>query len=124
MTHLLDSNILIDHLRRVPATVELLEGLRAAGPLRSSVVTRAELRAGVRGTSEEVELLVSDIVWEPVTEDIADRAGGFARRFSGSHPGTGLIDYVVAATADVLGLELVTRNVRHFPMFGDLEPPY
>ncbi|MBV8928306.1 MAG: VapC toxin family PIN domain ribonuclease, partial [Mycobacteriaceae bacterium] len=36
----------------------------------------------------------------------------------------GLGDYLVAATADVKGLELATLNVRHFPMYENLQPPF
>jgi predicted nucleic acid-binding protein len=31
---------------------------------------------------------------------------------------------VIAATAEQLGLPLATLNVRHFPMFPELEPAY
>jgi predicted nucleic acid-binding protein len=33
-------------------------------------------------------------------------------------------DLVVAATAEQLDAELVTTNVRRFPMFDGLVPPY
>ncbi len=34
------------------------------------------------------------------------------------------MDYLIAAAAESIGASLVTLNVRHFPMFPDLEPPY
>jgi predicted nucleic acid-binding protein len=34
--------------------------------------------------------------------------------------GFGLGDYLIAATAEVEGLDLATLNVRHFPMIKDL----
>lgn len=124
MTVLVDSNVCIDHLRELPSARALIRRLRRRGPVRASILTRAELRAGSQGRSSETEELIEALVWEPVTEDVADRAGELVRTYRPSHPGIGLIDFLVAATADVLGLELVTRNVRHFPMFPDLEPPY
>jgi len=33
-------------------------------------------------------------------------------------------DYLVAAAARSVGADLVTLNVRHFPMFEGLEPAY
>lgn len=33
-------------------------------------------------------------------------------------------DLAIAATAIHTGSRLLTRNVRHYPMFPDLEPPY
>lgn len=124
MTVLVDTNIFIDHLRQVTKAQDLLRGLHEAGPVRASILTRAELRSGTLGASVEIERLVAEISWEQINDAIADRAGAFARRYWSTHPGIGFADYLIAATADVLGAGLVTRNVRHFPMFPDLEPPY
>jgi len=41
-----------------------------------------------------------------------------------SHSGIGLGDYLVAATALAEGLELATLNVRRYPMFPGLVPPF
>jgi predicted nucleic acid-binding protein len=56
------------------------------------------------------------------------------RRFSGvallgrqwlaSHHTIDNADLAIAATAIRSGSRLLTRNVRHFPMFTDLHPPY
>ncbi len=124
MTSLVDTNILVDHMRDFGPAEDLIARLRAQGPVRASLLTRAELRAGAHGALAEVDRLIAVVSWEPLTEDISDRAGSYARRYRSTHPNVGLIDYLIAATADVLGLELVTRNVRHFPMFPGLEPPY
>jgi len=55
---------------------------------------------------------------------VSERAGEFARSFRRSHSGIDLADFLIAATADVLGARLLTRNARHFPMFAGLESPY
>jgi predicted nucleic acid-binding protein len=34
------------------------------------------------------------------------------------------VDYVIAATAEMLNAELWTTNVNHFPMFPDLRSAY
>ncbi len=44
------------------------------------------------------------------------------RRFRESHAHVGAADYVIAATADYLDAELLTRNVEHYPMFANLRP--
>lgn len=41
-----------------------------------------------------------------------------------SHRGIDDVDYLIAATAIVVDADLLTTNVRHFPMFPDLQPPY
>jgi predicted nucleic acid-binding protein len=46
------------------------------------------------------------------------------RKVRRSHSGVGLADYLIAATAMHAGLELGTLNVRHFPMFPELQPAF
>ncbi|TFG89271.1 MAG: type II toxin-antitoxin system VapC family toxin, partial [Hyphomicrobiales bacterium] len=38
--------------------------------------------------------------------------------------GVGLADAIIAATADSENAELKTLNVKHYPMFKGLTPPY
>lgn len=68
--------------------------------------------------------LINLLEWIPVDTAVAERAGSFALSFRRSHPGIDVADYAIAATAILERAELWTRNVRHFPMFPDLEPPY
>ncbi len=56
--------------------------------------------------------------------EIAEQAGALAARFVRSHPGIEVVDYLIAASVQRLDGELWTRNVRHFPMFPALAPPY
>jgi predicted nucleic acid-binding protein len=42
------------------------------------------------------------------------------RRYRRSHSGIDGIDYLIAATADLLDGSLLTRNIRHLPMFPGL----
>ena len=58
----------------------------------------------------------------PVTEAVARRAGALGRQW-GRRTGD-LPDLLIAATALEAGLELVTLNVRDFPMFPGLQRPY
>lgn len=77
-----------------------------------------------RLSGREVWRLFSAFRVQPATEIVARRAGDVMRRYPRSHAGIGLGDYLMAATADVKGLELATLNVRHFPMFAKLHPPF
>jgi predicted nucleic acid-binding protein len=70
------------------------------------------------------DALIAVIEWRPVDDALADRAGELAQRCGRSHSGIDAVDYVVAATAHSLKAQLWTRNVRHFPMFAGLAPPY
>lgn len=123
---LVDTTIAVDHLRGVPAAVELLTGLTDAGEdLVASELVRFELLAGVRKKElTALEEFCSALRWVQVTEDVARVAGQLVRRYRKSHSGIGAVDYLIAATAIVIDAELLTTNVRHFPIFTKLEPPY
>jgi predicted nucleic acid-binding protein len=59
-----------------------------------------------------------------VNEAIARRAGELGRRWRRSHPGIGVADLAIAATAEHIEAGLVTCNLKHFPMFPELQAPY
>lgn len=89
------------------------------------MVTVAEITGGMR-TSErrEVWARLHAMRAEPVTDLVARRAGELMREYRSSHSGIGLADYLIAATAQTLGAQLATLNVRHFPMFSGLRPAF
>jgi predicted nucleic acid-binding protein len=122
MTVVIDSDVLIDVLRGIPAASAFLKGLDR--PPVCSEVSRVEVLRGMRsGERRATERLLSLVGWASVDETVSVRAGAFGRRFRRSHA-LAVPDLLVAATADRLGLPLATRNVRDYPMFPDLEPAY
>lgn len=126
MTTLVDTCVLVDLLRGVDrARASLRDVVDNGERLVGSVLTRTEIIAGVRDSEEQdVAALLATIAWLPVEAAVADRAGRYAQQYARSHQGIDLVDYVVAATADVAGAVLLTRNVKHFPMFDGLRRPY
>ena len=123
--NLVDSDVLIAHLRGTDSARDWLVSARTRSPMAISVVSIAELIGGMRSAERrEVWALLASFRSEPITDVVARRAGEFMRRYRRSHSGIGLGDYLIAATADVKGLELATLNVRHFPMFPGLKPPF
>jgi predicted nucleic acid-binding protein len=122
---LVDSDVLIAHLRGASAARDWLIDARRSGPLAISVVSIAEIVGGMRSVERrDVWRLLASFRAEPTTEIIARRAGEMMRRYRFSHSGIGLGDYLIAATADIKGLDLATLNVGHFPMFKGLRPPF
>lgn len=123
MSVVLDSSVLIDHLRGDEAATRFLAGLPREP--WCSEITRVEVVRGMRaGERTRTEQLFRLIRWVPVDEPIARMAGDLGRRLRRSHHGIGAADLIVAASALTLGVELATANVRHFPMFRGLRPPY
>lgn len=70
------------------------------------------------------QALLSTLVWHPVDQTVSEVAGALGRRWLHSHHAIDSADLAIAATATVLHVRLLTLNLRHFPMFPGLEPPY
>jgi predicted nucleic acid-binding protein len=112
---LLDTNILVDALRGHPDCETFLERT-AKEELFCSVITSAELWAGVRPAEEDdLDVFLGAFRWVPVDESIARTAGRYMLMFAKSH-GLLLPDALIAASAHQARAELVTLNVKHFPM--------
>lgn len=114
---LIDSDILIDHLRKEKNALDFLDrALEKGSLLFLSVVSRAEIYAGMRKGEDKAICSLFDII-KPVNVDatIADKAGEYLRKFSKSHA-LNVGDAIIAATASEMELSLVTRNLKHYPM--------
>jgi len=121
-----DTSVAVDHLRGMATAAELLTEAVAGGEtLVANEITRFELLAGVRSAEvDALESFCSAIAWIPMDEEVAREAGRLARRLRRSKSGIDDADYVIAATAILLEADLLTTNVRHFPMMKGIRPPY
>jgi predicted nucleic acid-binding protein len=120
---LLDTTVLIDHLRGSTAAGEYITALGA--PPSCSEVSRVEILQGARSAEHRrIERLFALIAWVPVDEKVSRRAGELGQRWLRSHPGIGVTDLLIAASADLNEIPLATNNLKHFPMFEGLRAPY
>ena len=126
MRRVVDSDVLIDVFRNVAPAIDLLATARRDGAdLLSVTPVRTEILRGISpGQQRAVEGFLRYIDWLDVDVELADRAGEMGRIFVRSHQGISVPDLLLAAAAHRVGGELLTRNVRHFPMFPDLRPAY
>jgi predicted nucleic acid-binding protein len=115
---LIDSDILIEVSRaRDTSILARWEALSTGStvPFCSSV-TVAELWHGARPEDERtLQVLFVAVQCVPIDIEIGRRAGTYLRQFAKSHS-VELGDALIAATASVHGLQLWTRNRRHYPM--------
>ena len=120
---LLDTDVLIDYLRDRPEAISYVENL--TGELMISAATVAELYAGVREGTERTKLETFLKVFHavPIDDEIARQGGLYRRDYKKSHS-TGLNDALIAATAELLQVPLVTLNKKHFPMLANVIVPY
>ena len=105
---LVDSDVLIDHLRGRRRLHS--EGRR----LGVSVVSRCELFAG-RDEPEVLHRMLGAMIELPIDSAIAELAGITRRRTGVATP-----DALIAATALTHRIPLMTRNERHFERISDL----
>jgi len=112
-----DTNILIDHLRNIPQATKLLEeveGDNFEGLI--STITILELMAAPKMNEQRLvairELLeIFDHI--PVDGQIAASAGIYMAKYRASH-GLEPMDAIIAATARVKEAALFTLNTKHF----------
>jgi predicted nucleic acid-binding protein len=115
--YLLDTGLVIRHLRGQRKVVRVLRGLGKEGRLSISAITRLEVRAGM--VPEEryaTQKLLSRFVTCEVDSAVADRAGDLIarKRAEGITITIAVPDAIIAATAIQQGLSLVTLNPAHF----------
>lgn len=121
---LLDSDLVIWHLRGRKAVVELVLDLARKARLGLSAISRAEVLLGMREPETELTLLFLDNCETlPVTATTADRAGEIVREFRSRGITLSLPDALIGATALIASIPLYTCNPRHYPMPDlDLRP--
>lgn len=123
---LIDTSVVLDHLQgELKATALLNDFLARNEIVAASELTRAEVLAAIRpGERDASEQFFSVFSWVPVDEQISRVAGDLASTRPAGRHGVGAIDYLIAATAMVIGAELITTNPKRFPMLSDLKTAY
>jgi len=126
MSTVVDADVLIAVLRGSPDAIRVLaEARRQDDRILSVTPVRVEVLRGVLpGEEVATSRLLGLLDWVPVDEELADRAGDLGRLYRPSHPKIEVVDLLIAAAAERLGAEILTRNVRHFPMFPGLRPAF
>ncbi len=115
--YLLDSGVLIRHLRRHHPTTELLSDLALEGQMGIATITRVEILEGMREHERQSTMrLLNSLVSYPLDNSIADLTGEYIRRYRAQGVTLDKPDAIIGATAVQHNLVLATYNTRHFPM--------
>lgn len=118
---LVDTDVLIWHLRGLPKATQRLDRLSG---MTVSAITWLELLQGFRNQTEmpavHKSLDMRGAKRLPITPAITDRAIELMQAFDLSH-GMRLGDALIAATAIEHGLTVLTGNVRHFSPVESLQ---
>jgi len=115
--YVLDSGILIRHLRDQRGYPELVDHLTDKADVYISAMTRLEVVRGMRDREREDTFnLIDSLETISITGELADSAGEIIRSWRGRGITLSDADAIIAATAIHHGLTLVTTNAKHFPM--------
>jgi predicted nucleic acid-binding protein len=117
--YLLDSCVLIRHLRRHQPTTELILSLALDGQLGIATISRTEIVEGMRDHERSLTMRLLDSLrsW-PLDAAIADLAGEQIRVLRSRGFTLDKPDAIIGATALHHDLVLVTYNAKHFPLEG------
>ena len=115
--YLIDTDIIIDHLKGVERARDFLKQIKTEeAEILYSVITKAELYAGIRSKEEEnMAALLGSMKDVGIDGEIATAAGRYKNKYHASH-GLLLPDALIAASAKHMGAVLVTLNKKHYPM--------
>jgi toxin FitB len=119
MTWLIDTNVLSDLVRPQP-NAGVLQWAATVERVAVSVVTIDEIMFGLTWKpNDKIRDWLIDFLNEscdvlPITQEIAHRAGVMRGRLRANGITRTQPDMLIAATAQIHGLTLVTRNVRDF----------
>ncbi len=115
--YLLDTDVLIWISRNKKEPVNFINKLKNRGSIYISTITIAEIYKNICVSEIEVteDYINQNIVLNLDTE-IAKQAGFYWQKYSKNLKGLSIIDCIIAATAMLNDLKLVTYNIKHFPM--------
>src|SRR3989344_3650071 len=115
--YLIDTDIIIWILRGNKKYEELLQGLKDKDSLSISTVTIAEIYENIYPSEiVKTENVLKELQTWDVTPAIAKQAGLYWQEFIKELKNLSLMDCLIAATANVNNLTLVSLNIKHFPM--------
>lgn len=117
MLYVLDSTVLIDHLRGRPA-VGRIAGLRVAGDVAATTAINVEeIVRGLRPKETgPAQALFAGLLVLPIDARAGWRAGQWRREFAARGTTLWQADCLIAAAASVHGARPATGNPKDFPM--------
>ena len=114
---LLDSDIIIWHLRGRPEVTQMLRDLQRAGLPACSALSVLEVQLGVKkGEEEKTERFLGSLKVFDVNREIATIAARLIRDCKPKGITLDLPDAVIAGTCIRHELTLVTYNTKHYPI--------
>jgi predicted nucleic acid-binding protein len=113
---ILDTDIVIDFLRRREYSRKILNHWADEGLLAISSLTHLEIYQGMKtGEEKATNSFLDGLITIDVDISIARRAGALLRNLRSKGITIGTVDAIIAATALQFEVSLITNNVEHYP---------
>ena len=119
--YLLDTTIIIDHLRGDKKATAFLENIGLKGDTAGCCcINIAEIYSGMLEKEKgKTDMFVNSLYYYEVTRHISKIAGQLRQKYSNKGITLATTDVIIAATALTYDLMLVTKNIKHYP-FPDI----
>ena len=119
--YLLDTTIIIDHLRGNKKVNSYLEIIGQRGDIAGCCcINIAETYAGMRKKEKEkTDRFIESLYYFEVTKEVAKLAGELRQKYFKKGKTLATTDVIITATAMTYNLILITKNVKHYP-FSEL----
>ena len=115
--YLLDTDVIIWHLRGHEPTKEILKSIKIDQPIGCSAISVFEIWVGIRKKELEItHQLLNQLYKIPIDSIIAMKAADYWKEFRVKGITLGQADAMIAATANVMNLTLITYNRSHYQM--------
>lgn len=115
--YLIDTDVLIWTLRGNKKYLEFLLELKNKDALAISAITIAEIYKNISPSELlKTENILNEFQIFDITASIAKQAGLYWQEYSKKLKNLSLIDCLIAGTANINNLILVSLNTKHFPM--------
>jgi predicted nucleic acid-binding protein len=114
---LLDSDVIIWHLRGRKEVTEMLRDLQRVGLPACSALSVLEVQLGVKkGEEEKTDRFLRSLRIFDINMEIANKAAQLIREYKAKGITLDLPDAIIASTCIVHDLTLVTYNTKHYPI--------
>lgn len=114
---LLDSDVIIWHLRGRKEVTEMLRDLQRVGLPACSALSVLEVQLGVKkGEEEKTDRFLRSLRIFDINMEIANKAAQLIREYKAKGITIDLPDVIIASTCIVHDLTLVTYNTKHYPI--------
>lgn len=112
----LDSDVIIWHLRGRREVLEMLRDLQHFGLPACSAISVLEIQVGLKkGEEEKTDSFLRSLRIIDVDRQIASKAAQLIREGKGKGTSVDLPDAIIASTCILSRMPLVTYNARHYP---------